>query len=309
MNRRNIDKKHYSLNVTISLFVLIMASLVASSIVFRNNNKNNIQKKLQEVGYGQVEKINPLVLEKSNNVVDKTTSNLELIGEIKRVYNLDVIYGEGTEYLASSSDATPIYNQEDINTMLVELIECLEKYPSNIFKEIQLKDYGVEICLVNAFKNENIALATRDSNNNFKIYLSNATENSKIPKSVHHEMYHILEYYMKLEFDINEIYKDWNKYNPEGFSYQDNIALLDTSYVLNMDENREAYFVSIYSKHSDKEDRAEVFADTMISDNMPVYYADINSPIRSKMVLITNAINNSFYSVNYGTSIYWTRYF
>ena len=309
MNRRNIDKKHYSLNVTISLFVLIMASLVASSIVFRNNNENNIQKKLQEVGYGQVEKINPLVLEKSNNVVDKTTSNLELIGEIKRVYNLDVIYGEGTEYLASSSDATPIYNQEDINTMLVELIECLEKYPSNIFKEIQLKDYGVEICLVNAFKNENIALATRDSNNNFKIYLSNATENSKIPKSVHHEMYHILEYYMKLEFDINEIYKDWNKYNPEGFSYQDNISLLDTSYVLNLDESREAHFVSIYSKHSDKEDRAEVFADTMISDNMPVYYADINSPIRSKMVLITNAINNSFYSVNYGTSIYWTRYF
>ncbi len=309
MNRRNYDKKHYSLNVTISLFVLIMASLVVSTFIFRDNNKNNIQKKLQEVGYGQVEKINPLILEKSNNIVDKTTSNLELIGEIKRVYNLDVIYGEGTEYLASSADATPIYNQEDINNMLVELIDCLEKYPSSIFKEIQLKDYGVEICLVNVFKNDNIALATRDSNNNFKIYLSNATQNSKIPKSVHHEMYHILEYYMKLEFDINEIYKDWNKYNPEGFSYQNNIALLDTSYVLNMDENREPHFVSIYSKYSDKEDRAEVFADTMIAEDIPTYYTNIDSPIRSKMELISNAINNSFYSVNYGTSIYWTRYF
>lgn len=309
MSRRNFDKKHYSIVATISIFVLLMASIVIVVLFVRDSQNDSIQEKIQEVGYGKVENINPLILEKSNKVLDKTTSNLELVSEIKRVYNLDVIYGDGTEFLANSVDATSIYDQADINNILIELIECLEKYPSNIFKEIQIKDYSIEICLVNYFSNDNIALATRDSNNNFKIYLSNVDKDIKISKSVHHEMYHILEYYMKLEFDINELYKDWNKNNPAGFSYQENIALLDTSYVYGMDKNGESYFVSIYSKYSDKEDRAEVFADTMTAESLPTYYTDNVGAIKNKMLLISNAIKNTFYSVSYGTSVYWTRYF
>ena len=61
-------------------------------------------------------------------------------------------------------------------------------------------------------------------------------------------------------------------------------------------------------KYSDNEDRAEVFADTMSTTAKPNYYDLSNSPIRSKMKLITDVINNCFHSVNYGISIYWTRY-
>ena len=85
------------------------------------------------------------------------------------------------------------------------MINCLEKYPNSIFKEIELKDYTVEICLVDYFSNDNIALATRDSNNKFKIYLAYNQNSKKLQRAVHHETYHILEYYMKLEFDINEL--------------------------------------------------------------------------------------------------------
>jgi len=306
MHRKSIEKKHYSLGITFALFILIMSSIVITTLFIRGNQSNDIKEKLQEIGYGKVEAVNPLILEESNNILDKTAANLELINEIKRVYNIDIIYGEGTEFLANSVQASPIYDQQDVNDILLELVECLEKYPNNIFKEIQLKDYDVEICIVNYFSNDNIALATRDSNNNFKVYLSNVDKDLKVKKSIHHEMYHILEYYMKLEFDINKLYKDWNKYNPEGFTYQENIALLDKSYVFGMDEN--SYFVSIYSKASDKEDRAEVFADTMVAETVPLYYNDNIGAIKNKMILISNAIKTSFYSVNYGTSIYWSRF-
>ena len=309
MSRRDIDKKNYSLVVTFVLFLIVMISIVIGVLFIRDKQNENIQDKIKEIGYGTIETINPLILEKSNQVLDKTTANLELISEIKRVYNLDIIYGDGTEYLSKSVQARSIYNESDVNDMLIQLVECLDKYPNNIFKEIQVKDYDVEICLVDYFSNDNIALATRDSNNNFKVYLSNIDKGTKVKKSIHHELYHILEYYMKLEFNINELYKDWNNYNPAGFSYQENVALLDTSYVYGMDNNRGAYFVSVYSKASDKEDRAEVFSDTMNADKKPGYYTDKLGAIKNKMLLISNAINSSFYSVSYGTSIYWTRFF
>lgn len=310
MNENNMNRKHYSLGVTFSLFILIMASL-AMIVTFKinDNDENKIKDKIEEIGYGKIETINPLVLESSEKVVDKKAANLNIINEIKRVYNLKVIYGDGTEYLTKTVSSKPVYDENDVNIMLIQLIECLSKYPSNIFKEIELKDYSIEICLVDYFNNDNIALATRDSNNNFKVYISNVEKTEKIKKSVHHELYHILEYYMKLEFDINQLYKDWNKYNPENFEYQSNIALLDTNYVYNMDKQGRNYFVSIYSKSSDKEDRAEVFADTMCAEEIPSYYTDNIGAIKGKMYLISETIKTAFYSVNYGTSIYWTRFF
>ena len=309
MNKKNVQRKHYSLGVVFSLFIVVMSTLVVTAMFVRDNRNNDIQNKIQELGYGKIETINPLVLEKSNKELDKTTANLDLISEIERVYNLDIVYGDGTSNLAKSVQATAIYNETDVNSILLELVACLEKYPNNIFKEISLKDYEVEVCIVDHFENDNIALATRDSNNNFKIYLSNVDKNSKVKKSVHHEMYHILEYYMKLEFDINELYKDWNKYNPKGFVYEENLALLNNAYVYGLDNVNGSYFVSVYSKVSDKEDRAEVFADTMIADTTPGYYNDNLGAIKNKMQLISSALKSSFYSVDYGISIYWTRFF
>lgn len=306
MYNKNVGSKHYSLGITFALFIIIMSSLVIVALLNTDDTASN---KLEEIDDGTIETINPLVLETSNQVVDKTNANVELVSEINRVYNLDVIYGEGTEYLAKSVEAKALYNSEDVNKILLELIECLEKYPSNIFKEIELKDYTIEICLVDSFNNDNLALATRDSNNNFKIYLSNTDKAEKTKKSIHHETYHILEYYMKLEYDINELYKDWSKYNPEGFVYVDDISLLNTNYVYELDKQGRAYFVSVYSKVSDKEDRAEIFADTMIAEEKPLYYTDSIGAIKNKMELISSVIKNCFYSVEYGTSIYWTRYF
>lgn len=308
MYNENLKNKHYSLVVTFSLFILVMASLVMVTLI-QSNTENDFHNKLEEINYNSIDSINPLVINRAKQDTDKTANNIEIVEEIKRVYNIQVLYGKGTESLTKTVDATAIYNEEDINKVLLEMINCLEKYPNSIFKEIELKDYTVEICLVDYFSNDNIALATRDSNNKFKIYLAYNQNSKKLQRAVHHETYHILEYYMKLEFDINELYREWELYNPEGFVYEPNIALLDTNYVFDLDNQRGAYFVSIYSKVSDKEDRAEVFADTMIADKKPLYYIDDIGAIKNKINLISNAINNCFNSVKYSTGVYWTRYF
>lgn len=308
MNRKNIDNQMYSLRVIIICFAIAMSAILIGGLI-KKVNRVAFDNKLEKVAYGDVEFINPLVLENSKKVLDKSNSNIEIAEEINRVYHLNVVYGDSTKYLVNSVDATAIYDSNDVNEMLLELVKCLEKYPNNIFKEIQLKDYNVEVCLVNYFNNDNLALATRDSNNNFKIYLSNNKSDDKMKNSVHHEMYHILEYYMKLEFDINELYKDWYLYNPQDFKYEENISLLTTDYVFNLDKYGRSYFVSVYSKVSDKEDRAEVFASTMVAEDKPLYYTDSIGAIKNKMKLISDVIKQCFYSVEYGTSIYWTRYF
>lgn len=305
MVKHEIKNKHYSLSVIFSLFIVIMASFVFMNLT----NTESKQNKQEEVGYESIQSINPLVIDKSNNDIDKSASNIKLIEEIERVYNIDILYGQGTEYLAKTVNANAIYDSKKINKILLEIVSCLKKYPSNIFKEIELQDYTIEICLVSYFSDDNIALATRDSNNNFKVYLSDNENMQKLQRAVHHEIYHILEYYMKLEYDINELYKNWTSYNPEDFIYQGDITLLDTNYVYDLDKYGRHYFVSVYSKVSDKEDRAEVFADTMISEDMPGYYLDSNSAIKNKMKLISDVIKDCYYTVEYNTSIYWTRYF
>jgi len=302
---RNNGKRRYSLFITISIFVILLSTITIIFIIL--DGKSEIGKR-EQIDYGIVKKINPLVIEKANIEENKMSSNIELVEEIKRVYGIDVVYGDGTEYITKTINAKTIYEPKEINLMLIELINCLELYPNNILKEIQIRDYNVEICLVNYFLNNNIALATRDSNNNFKIYLSNTEKIEKVKHSVHHEMYHILEYYMKLEFDITQLYNDWEKVNPQHFSYISNLALLDSKYVYGYEQGEGAYFVTIYSKSSDKEDRAEVFADTMTAVSEPSYYTDKLGAIKDKMQLLINVLRDSFQSVKYGANITWEKY-
>ncbi|MDD2495740.1 MAG: hypothetical protein PHE29_11185 [Tissierellia bacterium] len=301
----NNRKKRYSLFITISIFIILLSTITISFVILDGKNE---MKNREQIDYNMIKKINPLVIEKANAEENKTSSNIELVEEIKRVYGIDVVYGDGTEYIAKTVNSKTIYDPKEINLMLIELISCLELYPNNLLKEIQLRDYTVEICLINYFLNNNIALATRDSNNNFKIYLSNTEKIEKVKHSVHHEMYHILEYYMKLEFDISNLYNDWEKINPQHFSYISNLALLDSKYVYGYEQGEGAYFVSTYSKSSDKEDRAEVFADTMTAVKKPLYYTDDVGAIKSKMELLINILRGSFQSVKYEANITWEKY-
>lgn len=93
--------------------------------------------------------------------------------------------------------------------------------------------------------------------------------------------------------NTNYLYYSWNSYNPSGFKYEDNISKLTDEFVYNSSlpssENENAYFLTKYSKTSEKEDRAEIFAE-MMTLNKKEDYLKKNSKIYNKIIYLMNEI-------------------
>lgn len=293
----------FVLIIDVAIFTgVIIGVIVATSLIGINKAKNSSQ----DINKINIESLNTLVIGDYSDEEDKNIANIKLKEDLKKKYNIDVISAQPSEAAAQSVNATSLYDLESTYYQLNGLVDCLSKYPSLIFPEMENKNYDMSIYLVDHFENDNIALATRDSNNKFNIYISNT---KILEKAIHHELYHILEYYMKLEFDINILYANWGKYNPLGFKYNEKVEELDNEYVYNSNTNEPgAYFVTIYAKSMDKEDRAETFADMMIKNVRPIYY-DEGEVIGKKAEYISSVLEKSFKSIKESKQpLYWKRF-
>lgn len=236
--------------------------------------------------------------------------NKTYVKNIKDKYGINVVYGLDTENLVLSVDANIQDNINVINFNLKNILKELEKYPEEVFDIFKSKKYPLKIVLLNSFNNNNLALTSKNSLNEYKIYISNT---GKFAKALHHEMYHVLEYYM---CDTNKyIYKSWYKLNPTDFKYVSDTKLLDNEYVfmkLTDVENVQIdiyeytdnpYFVTIYSKATEKEDRAEIFSEIMIAKSKPKYL-NKGQNILNKAIYIDESIkkcitNSEFYYSKY----------
>jgi hypothetical protein len=118
-------------------------------------------------------------------------------------------------------------------------------------------------------------------------------------------MYHIFEY--KLNVSGNGIFSDCNDYNPKDFEYTEDVKTLNDEYVYDNSFNQDnQYFVTKYSKTSEKEDRAEIFAEIMTFKSKPEYlYAGSN--INKKAKYITNIMTDSLTDEN-NSYFYWNRF-
>ena len=120
-------------------------------------------------------------------------------------------------------------------------------------------------------------------------------------------IYYALKKYPDDVFDMSRNFASWNKLNPSNFKYEEDISLLDDKYVYkenslidesNIDvnnneiideENVNPYFVTKYSKVTEKEDRAEVFAEVMIL-NKKVKFLEEGQNIRKKVDYISEIL-------------------
>lgn len=220
--------------------------------------------------------------------------------KLENKYNIQIHYGASTSTHLSSVDAVAIDDREDIYDMLENVDMELAKYPEGIIDEIQSKGYRVVLHLVDHFTNDNLALANRTTSGTFNIYISNSKE---VNKAMHHETYHILEYYMKLEKNINQYYNSWVAYNPDGFEYAYTTKGLTGKYVHGYDKPATCSFVSVYSKYSEAEDRAEIFSSMMIGSQN---YTAPN--ILGKMENISSALDKTFLCVSSDYTNFWNRY-
>lgn len=229
--------------------------------------------------------------------IDISNYNLRISNSIKEKYGVDIYYGQmpGLE----SVQAIAVTDETIVLDMLKEIIQVLDKYPEDIIREIESKGYELSIYLVDYFTTNVEALANRNSIGQMKVYISNTAD---IARALHHEYYHILDYYIRLETDEEMAYLDWSKYNPKDFVYAQNIDNITAKYVY--DGSTGAYFVTPYAKFSEKEDRAETFAEMMTASKDEVFFNE-NGPIKGKMNVVSKVLYNTFESVRQQEKLAW----
>lgn len=199
------------------------------------------------------------------------------ISSLNELYGINVLYGEDTINYANKVDATVETDLNIVNNNVKVLFHTLEKYPRGMFDVFKNKEYKMDVILLDSFTNNNLALASKNNLKEIKLYVSNT---DKFERAVHHELFHVFEYYMA---DKNKyVFKQWTNLNPSIFKYQSDVLKLDNNYVYLKDSNTDNwYFVTKYAKTSEKEDRAETFAELMMLQKKPEYL-ESNTNIKKK---------------------------
>ena len=199
------------------------------------------------------------------------------ISSLNELYGINVIYGEDTINYANKVDATVETYLNIVNNNVKVLFHTLEKYPRGMFDVFKNKEYKMDVILLDSFTNNNLALASKNNLKEIKLYVSNT---DKFERAVHHELFHVFEYYMA---DKNKyVFEQWTNLNPSIFKYQSDVLKLDNNYVYLKDSNTDNwYFVTKYAKTSEKEDRAETFAELMMLQKKPEYL-ESNTNIKKK---------------------------
>ena len=214
--------------------------------------------------------------------------NKYYINKIKNEYGIIIEYGEEAKSFLSSVNANIQDDINIVNNNTKIIYNALKKYPKDVFSIFKNDGYNLHILLVSNFNDNNIALASKNTLNQYRIYLSNDID---FERAFHHEFFHVLEYYMADQTDY--LYYSWNSYNPYGFNYEPNINKLTDEFVydkhLSDSENSNSYFLSKYSKVSDKEDRAEIFAELMTLDKKESYLEN-GSRIKEKIKYLMSEI-------------------
>lgn len=199
------------------------------------------------------------------------------ISSLNELYGINVLYGEDTINYANKVDATVETDLNIVNNNVKVLFHTLEKYPRGMFDVFKNKEYKMDVILLDSFTNNNLALASKNNLKEIKLYVSNT---DKFERAVHHELFHVFEYYMA---DKNKyVFEQWTNLNPSIFKYQSDVLKLDNNYVYLKDSNTDNwYFVTKYAKTNEKEDRAETFAELMMLQKKPEYL-ESNTNIKKK---------------------------
>lgn len=231
------------------------------------------------------------IASKLTNVDSTQYENRNFIKKIKEEFGINISYGSSTMSLAKKFDANIQENESIVNNNLQIIYESLSKYPKDAFYMCKSKKYPLNIVIFSDFNTDDIALAAKNSLNEFTIYLSN---NEKLQRSINHEMYHVLEYYM--QDTKKNLYSNWKDFNLQGVSYTGDVKNLNSDYVFDNNNvyNENTCFVTKYSKYSEAEDRAEIFAELMMAKEKPKFLS--SKYILEKSKCIANAINSNITS-------------
>lgn len=285
MSKEKKMPKEYAVVVSLMIFFTIITVVGAIRLY-----------KVVSIGKDTLDLSNDNMLEMDTNI-DLSNFNIRIANSISKTYGIDIYFGDISGL--DSVNAVAITDDTVIFDMLKHINAVLSKYPNNLIAEIEEKGYELSIYLVDYFTTNVEAIANRNSIGQMKIYMSNTKD---IERALHHEYYHILDYYIRLETDENLAYLNWNRYNPKGFIYSNSIDNITSKYVYYGEPG--ANFVTAYAKYSEKEDRAETFAEMMTAQRNEIFFNE-NEPIRGKINTISQVLYNTFKCVRDEQALAW----
>lgn len=214
------ERKTRRLSIITDVVILIPV-IIATILVIQAFNIPVLEEEVAEV----------LSLETKPQTI--TEENEYYIAKIKEEFGINVLFGKNIESFAKRVDATPLYNENIINNNIKIIYSALKKYPKEVFNMSLSKENPLYIMMIDTFSNNNLALASRNNLDEYRIYVSNT---EKLERAFHHEMYHILEYYMSK--NGKTLYKNWSNLNPKNFEYNEDTSKLTKEYVYDKEVRR-----------------------------------------------------------------------
>ena len=186
----------------------------------------------------------------------------ELKKNLEFHYRIKILSGKDA-VKAASKEAKLVAVTSDLETLtaMKDLSPALKKFSYKFFDEFKWnKKDGINILL-----SGNIAMEERGGMEGASFtgknayYIALDIHSGNMAMTLLREIMHTIEHRM---VNSEQIFKDWERYNPEGFSYSElSAGAADAPYVPeNESDPAKVYFTDSYACASPYEDRARIFA-------------------------------------------------
>ncbi len=276
-----------------------------------NNNKNNINNNKSNGQNGGTTKPKPEG-NKPNPPKEpepipepKTQAKIndEYRKKLENKYLVKIVYKDenGNYLIGGSINTEKLYDDNEINKYLKEVESTLKKYPNGFFKEMKDNNVSLRIYMVNKIDGGHSGMT--DGRNQSNITVTIATGTNLFEYTLHHELMHYIDIYMRQKDPTLNLAEIMKSYNPEGFSYGSD----DSTYDYNFSNPNDAYFLSSYSRKSYLEDRAVLFSDMMARTSTRPYYND-GTPLNKKAKLINDQLHKYYNCVSKSSKEHWERF-
>lgn len=201
------------------------------------------------------------LIEKKQKEEENITSQ---INNLKENYNVNVHIKKETDIKFPDFTAEVETNNTKIEKGLTEIETILKKYNKEFFDSFYYEKYdGLHIYLTSSLTPSNLENqisnpAAYSLTNDYKFMIVIDINQPNISELLCHELIHNTEFVLNRKNKI--IFNEWNKYNPEDFSYNDSYTKpYIYNYTIEEESEDNVYFIDKYSHTYSTEDRARVF--------------------------------------------------
>lgn len=240
------------------------------------------------------------------------------IAELEAEFPVTVLYGDAALFYEYTFTAEPIVDEGYITGALDVLAEFLRDFPEGFLEEMYAGD-GIDhpnhltFLLSGKLHPESAGSTSNPAAYAYRIgsdqYIAlDVTHDTQLRITLAHETMHAIDSYLDTLTGW-DTYPEWQDYLPEGFEYNnsyvgaDGSDYFDTTYTLV--SGTPVWFVDVYSKTFDLEDRAVMFQ-SMFAGTSDAFWVT-NKRITNRMKYMASVIREHFRCLDGAGPTIWER--